>query len=232
MFLDLIHQHQGQPGPPGTKPKVSPSPDSLVSPVAALRLSTESLGELSSFTDVGVSHIDSFSSIYVVSTDSDRQTKLAELMMSLNQMAESLPQLFQPREGSLCAACFSEDGIWYRARVVSVASVTCVVQFVDYGNSEKTLPSQLREVKGDDSFMQLPAQAVKCCLVGFESDLDGNSRAGADLEAEAKEIGRLRAKLFEKTVRIKLVRTIGDTLVVDMESEQQSISKMFKVRRF
>ncbi|KAK3779736.1 hypothetical protein RRG08_035875 [Elysia crispata] len=224
-------KHQGQPGPPGTKPKVSPSPDSLVSPVAALRLSTESLGELSSFTDVGVSHIDSFSSIYVVSTDSDRQTKLAELMMSLNQMAESLPQLFQPREGSLCAACFSEDGIWYRARVVSMASVTCVVQFVDYGNSEKTLPSQLREVKGDDSFMQLPAQAVKCCLVGFESDLDGNSRAGADLEAEAKEIGRLRAKLFEKTVRIKLVRTIGDTLVVDMESEQQSISKMFKRRQ-
>ena len=79
--------------------------------------------------------------------------------------------------------------------------------------------------------MQLPAQAVKCCLVGFESDLDGNCRAGADLEAEAKEIGRLRAKLFEKTVRIKLVKTIGDTLVVDMESEQQSISKMFKVKR-
>ncbi|RUS71412.1 hypothetical protein EGW08_020825 [Elysia chlorotica] len=222
-------QHNQQPGVGGAKPKASVAPEPHVSPAAPHSLPSESLGELSSFTDVGVSHIDNFSSIYVVSTDNDCQAKLAELMMSLNQVAESLPLVSQPGLGSLCAACFSEDGIWYRARIVTLVSATsCEVHFVDYGNSEETLISQLRQLTGDDSFMELPAQAVRCCLVGFESTLGKSSREVAELEAEAEEILRLKAAVCEKPARIKLVRKMGDVLVVDMESEQQSISEMFK----
>ena len=100
---------------------------------------------------------------------------------------------------------------------------------MDYGNSEQTLTSQLRELTGYAIFTELPAQAVKCCLVGFESGING----GADVSAEPEaDLVRLKEELVEKAVRFKMLKKVGDTLVVDFENEQHSsIGEMFKVNR-
>lgn len=48
-----------------------------------------------------------------------------------------LPGAFTPKKGEYCAAIFSADGLWYRARVDKVVSKSeYQVTFVDYGNSE------------------------------------------------------------------------------------------------
>ncbi|GFS16182.1 tudor domain-containing protein 1 [Elysia marginata] len=213
---------------PDSKPSSSAKSPTPTSSPASRRLPTESLGDVNSFTEVGVTQVDCFSSIYVTNTDSTQQAKLLEVMLALNEMAESLPKLSEARQGTVCAARFSVDQNWYRARIVSVVSPTrCVVQFVDYGNSEQTLTSELKALTGDERFLELPAQAVKCCLVGFESLLSpGGSRELS--ESEMADLVRLKAELLEKTVRIQVVGKVGETNVVDIENEQQqSISKMF-----
>ena len=229
-IVSCLQPKVNKSSPVSPKPKASVAPQSVPLPATSDLLPTESLGELNSSTDASVTHIDSFSSIYVTSTDSNLQSKLLQLMVALNQSAESLPPLGQPRQGSLCAACFSQDGSWYRARILSVVSSTiCEVQFVDYGNSEQTLTSQLRELTGYAIFTELPAQAVKCCLVGFESGING----GADVSAEPEaDLVRLKEELVEKAVRFKMLKKVGETLVVDFENEQHSsIGEMFKVNR-
>ncbi|GFS16179.1 tudor domain-containing protein 1 [Elysia marginata] len=229
-FLEL--PAQASRGQPDSKPSSSvKSPTSSSSP-ASQRLLTESLGDGNSFTEVGVTQVDCFSSIYVTSTDSTQQAKLLEVMLALNEMADSLPKLSEARQGTVCAARFSVDQNWYRVRIVSVVSPTsCEVQFVDYGNSEQTLTSELKALTGDERFLELPAQAVKCCLVGFESLLSpGGSREM--IESETADLVRLKAELLEKTVKIKVLGKIGETNVVDIENEQQqSISQMFKDKK-
>ncbi|VDL85869.1 unnamed protein product [Schistocephalus solidus] len=48
--------------------------------------------------------------------------------------AESMS--FVPKRGLLCAARFSVDNLWYRARVTRVAGKLVTVVFIDFGNEE------------------------------------------------------------------------------------------------
>lgn len=69
------------------------------------------------------------------------------------------------KQGSLCAAQFSEDGVWYRARVVQ-AKPNVVVRFIDYGNTE-TKGSTAELLALPLQFNSLPAQAVSCSLANY-----------------------------------------------------------------
>nr|QBI71280.1 ebna2 binding protein P100 [Orthoderella ornata] len=65
--------------------------------------------------------------------------KLEQLMNKIRQefLANApLAGAFTPRKGELCAAKFSEDGEWYRARVEKVSGNNVSVFYVDYGNRE------------------------------------------------------------------------------------------------
>ncbi|XP_016354795.1 tudor domain-containing protein 6-like isoform X2 [Sinocyclocheilus anshuiensis] len=73
---------------------------------------------------------------------------------------ESLPV------GSACIALFTEDNLWYRAKVTSRDLDTLSITFVDYGNEAKVnivdvkaLPPELSDV---------PPQAFYCQLEGFD----------------------------------------------------------------
>lgn len=43
---------------------------------------------------------------------------------------------FQPRKNLVCAARFSADNLWYRARVLRYDDKTVNVVFIDFGNEE------------------------------------------------------------------------------------------------
>ena len=73
-----------------------------------------------------------------------------------------------PVLGQLCCAKFTEDRVWYRARVTEILDQSSFrVQFVDFGNSEVTSISNLRPFQRE--FSHIPSQAVHCCLVGYET---------------------------------------------------------------
>ncbi|KAL4236389.1 Tudor domain [Mactra antiquata] len=91
---------------------------------------------------------------------------LEELMNRLNTFYNSLPEgdLIIPSTtvGMPCVAKFSEDGMWYRAHVISLDQMKAEVQFVDYGNTETVTRDQLRKLKPE--YMSMKAQGIKCCL--------------------------------------------------------------------
>jgi hypothetical protein len=71
--------------------------------------------------------------------------------------------------GCACAAQFSEDGSWYRARVKALLGDSATVQYVDYGNSEDVAVST---IKGLPSHMLVAPFTLQCQLEGATSLLD------------------------------------------------------------
>ncbi|XP_066257957.1 staphylococcal nuclease domain-containing protein 1 isoform X2 [Euwallacea similis] len=65
--------------------------------------------------------------------------KAEALIAKLQQEFEAnppLPGAYNPKRGDICAAQFSVDNAWYRAKVEKVASGKAQVHYIDYGNRE------------------------------------------------------------------------------------------------
>ena len=69
--------------------------------------------------------------------------------------------------GQIFCAKFSDDGHFYRARVLEVVDSKHVhVLYVDFGNKEVIAVEQLRVLINE--FQTQPVQAYECCLDGVQ----------------------------------------------------------------
>ncbi|XP_063243683.1 RING finger protein 17 isoform X2 [Bacillus rossius redtenbacheri] len=115
--------------------------------------------------DVTISHIENPSSFYVQKVDqsyvlmNDMMEKLGEEYALIgNRGLVYTPYLNMP-----CAALYSLDKKWYRAKVVDLPGNRLVqVEYVDFGNKELVSWNKIRKL--GEVFMQLPAQAIRCAL--------------------------------------------------------------------
>ena len=72
-------------------------------------------------------------------------------------------------------ALYSEDGVWYRAKVLAVQNSSVSVRFIDFGNEEEVQFSNLRDIRDDD--LKLPITCIDCRISGLMSDSqDGEER--------------------------------------------------------
>lgn len=74
---------------------------------------------------------------------SESGPKLEQLMTKLRQDLKASPPTtgsYNPRRGDLCAAKFSEDEEWYRAKVEKVSGGNATIKYIDYGNTEVSFP--------------------------------------------------------------------------------------------
>ncbi|XP_066992984.1 staphylococcal nuclease domain-containing protein 1 [Anabrus simplex] len=72
----------------------------------------------------------------------DQGPKLEQLMAKIHQEFATNPPLsgaYTPKKGDICAAKFSADDHWYRAKVEKVLGSNAMVLYIDYGNRE-TVP--------------------------------------------------------------------------------------------
>jgi hypothetical protein len=77
----------------------------------------------------------------------------------------------QLQVGFSCCAQYSEDGKWYRAKILSVSSSSVEVVYVDYGNTDCVSLSSVKCI--DPSLVKiLNAQAIPCCLCGFQDNVN------------------------------------------------------------
>ncbi|XP_057563202.1 RING finger protein 17 [Hippopotamus amphibius kiboko] len=84
---------------------------------------------------------------------------------------ETFPPLTDFRTEMPCLAEY-DDGLWYRAKIVSIkefSPLTVLVQFVDYGSTEKLTINRLRQIPLH--LMQHPARAIRVLLAGFKPPL-------------------------------------------------------------
>lgn len=69
----------------------------------------------------------------------DQGAKLENLMSKLRQEFQTNPPItgaYTPKRGDLCAAKFSADKEWYRAKVEKIQNGTANICYIDYGNKE------------------------------------------------------------------------------------------------
>jgi len=102
---------------------------------------------------VTVGHVERPGLVWINAPPTEQSDKLLKEveMMSLEQWRGGE----KPTVGTLVAVRFSEDGLVYRAKVVSIEDSVLTVRFIDYGNTEQKtlkeifrLPSSLSTVAG------------------------------------------------------------------------------------
>ncbi|KAJ8306560.1 hypothetical protein KUTeg_017105 [Tegillarca granosa] len=89
-----------------------------------------------------------------------REDDLNQLMEDLAEYTSTGQPLINVSKGTNCIATYSLDQAPYRSNVLMVNGDKCLVQFVDYGNSESKNVSELMLLP--DKFKQLPCQGIKC----------------------------------------------------------------------
>mmetsp|Transcript_28141 Transcript_28141/g.84153 ORF Transcript_28141/g.84153 Transcript_28141/m.84153 type:complete len:903 (-) Transcript_28141:179-2887(-) len=90
---------------------------------------------------------------------------LSELSTNLNTvLSKEQTKLDVPKRGLLCACKFTEDDLWYRARINNVDKETgkIEVRYADYGNSEEVDASRLATLP--EEFTELSDQARRMGL--------------------------------------------------------------------
>ncbi|GFU49792.1 RING finger protein 17 [Trichonephila clavipes] len=112
-----------------------------------------------------VTHVNDPSNIFVhqMSTAS----YLANLIYEMSEAYEAnntlLHSIYAPNIGMICAARYSLDKQWYRAKVIGLPGGAKVkVQYVDFGNCEVIHHKYLRKLF--DKFFKLNIQAIPCKL--------------------------------------------------------------------
>ena len=114
---------------------------------------------------------------------------------------------FRPSSvGELVVAQFSADGSWYRGEVLKLLEKQVEINYIDFGNSETVEFSNVRKPK--PFCKTLPAQALKCCLSGFEQPKN---------EDAAKQVLIAFVELVSLAMPVKLrsvVKSVEDDIVM------------------
>ncbi|KAJ6662353.1 hypothetical protein lerEdw1_012517 [Lerista edwardsae] len=98
-------------------------------------------------------------------SDSDA---LDEALNQCNENIQSCPPLVDFQTGMPCLAQYV-DGLWYRGKLISIKDfnpLSILVEFVDYGGTEKLTTDRLRQIPS--YLMQYPVQAFEVLLAGFK----------------------------------------------------------------
>ena len=137
-------------------------------------------------------HIESIYEIYV-QLISDNLLLLLELAEKLKQYCSSAPALSSPPIPSqICLAkC---EGEYYRAQVISTDASSCLVYFIDYGNTENVKCTDLKQITSD--IASVPKQAIKCALVGIAR---GNSHITEKVKMEFVNTDAVICRVYSRS---------------------------------
>lgn len=105
----------------------------------------------------------------------DNGPRLEKLMEELRHEMETNPPLtgsYTPKKGDLCAAKYSEDQQWYRARVERIEGPKITVQFIDYGNREVTSVTSLAQLPSNFAMLSPQATEYSLAFVTLPEDED------------------------------------------------------------
>ena len=151
-------------------------------------------------------------------------TTVGALMENLAEVYTNLGPAELPLQsctvGYPCCAKFYEDETWYRAIITNVSSIATgriEVRFVDYGNSQDTELSDVRDLK--DEFLKDPCQAMYFAITGVDpASKDGlwadeakvlfekliNHKHVVGLVTRVENDGRHRVKLMDTTADLDM----------------------------
>ena len=132
----------------------------------------------------------------------------------------------RPDVGTFCVAQFSEDKLWYRARVTAVHGNEVEVCFIDFGNSERVQVSKLRPLQSQCE--KIPCAAVPCTLDGLAPDTAKSPdvmQKFSKLASDSKLVVEFLAPLtsYDDFVPVKLLDTNQPGVDLDIGDSLRSI---------
>lgn len=149
----------------GVAAAIEDDSDSVATPDGAMLDSFASLqpvvGEVFDAKVVLVDSPDSFF-CHLVSSAAELETVMERLAIACTESAPSCFPKEQLLAKAACAARYSVDEGWYRAKIINVVEGNATVLFVDYGNMETVSIDELQPLSPE--LRTLPAQALYCCL--------------------------------------------------------------------
>lgn len=105
----------------------------------------------------------------------DNGPRLEQLMEELRVEMDTNPPLpgsYTPKKGDLCAAKYSDDQQWYRAKVEKIEGSKIHVLFVDYGNKEVTSAVCLAQLPSNFAIMSPQATEYTMAFISMPDDDD------------------------------------------------------------
>lgn len=118
------------------------------------------------FVDMMVTHIEDPEAVFVQKLNSEIHEEQSRLGLVYNSRNKKGWLIDYPHRNLVCAARFSADNLWYRAKVLNVYhDDTVEVEYVDYGNHECIPFSDLRRIP--DMYLEMPQQCIKVKLHGL-----------------------------------------------------------------
>lgn len=98
--------------------------------------------------------------------------------------------------GMPCIAKFSEDENWYRGKIMKIGDGCCNVLFVDYGNTEEALLTDIQAIK-PRHLLRWPAQALHCRLDVGATGIEWTQES-MELFNELTGVDELQMEISEK----------------------------------
>ncbi|XP_038066428.1 uncharacterized protein LOC119736483 [Patiria miniata] len=146
----------------------------------------ESLPTQNGCVRLAMSHIVSPQEFYIhlINSDADKLDVLAKDLNKLYNGKEANHLTEEPllELDKYCAAKYSEDGTWYRAKILDIkegntdcskgssesatGGLMVKVTYIDFGNQEWLAADTLKPLRPE--FHELPGQVIKCCLAHIE----------------------------------------------------------------
>lgn len=138
-----------------------------------------------------------------------------EMMDKLSMYCMTAPSLMKYQVGVACAARFKNDSEWYRAEIVGMNGSKAMIRFVDYGIELEAEVATLKEIRYE--FLTMPKQAVRCCLLGFDTVQTTSNSSQDQMELLAEDsVGERR------NFRVRIHGHVNDTILVNLTDESQS----------
>ena len=150
--------------------------------------------------------IESLSDFYVHVNNEERSRVLSQIESTISKALSngSPASLTCPSIGNLCLAKYSEDNMWYRAKVLKVCEEVCHVLYMDYHNFEKVHISNMAACP--KAIESLPQVAIRCSLHGLPCGFDPNP----------KQIAAFKKLLNNDVLEGKLVCLVDDVYHLEL----------------
>eukprot|EP00316_Scyphosphaera_apsteinii_P007722 CAMPEP_0119344144 /NCGR_PEP_ID=MMETSP1333-20130426/106819_1 /TAXON_ID=418940 /ORGANISM="Scyphosphaera apsteinii, Strain RCC1455" /LENGTH=892 /DNA_ID=CAMNT_0007356571 /DNA_START=39 /DNA_END=2717 /DNA_ORIENTATION=- len=149
---------------------------------------------------------------------SDKSIDVLQQQLAATCVGNAPP--FEPRAGQVVAAKFSQDDMWYRAKVLKKERTSVTVFFIDYGNTDLCTADRLRPLDPTLGPATISAQAIDCrlaCLIVGQSDDGGDGQEAAM---------SLAAAAWNKAVLARVEDRQGEILHVTLfDAAQQSVNE-------
>ena len=169
---------------------------------------------------VVISNVETLSNFCVQISDSylDLKRLSNDLKEHYSKLSVSQEVLSKVEIGEFCAAQFSEDELWYRARITGTSGRQATVTYIDFGNSENVDLSALKCLKPELS--KVPCIGISCSLLGV-SDANKDSELALDKFfrfTQQQLVGRFTCPLsgYDDVIPIQLTDTSMPNVDVDV----------------